>query len=192
MKHLGRKLFHLLGGLVLLSIYFMSPKNAFWIYGVLVGAVFVIEIVRLKIPAMNKLLLARFPSFVRKSEEHSLTGTIPYILGVSLSYYAYSVPTATAAVCFLAFGDVAATTIGERYGKRKIKDKSLEGTAAFVVVAVAIGCALLLFYPAYPLWVMVLGALTAAGIELLSLAVNDNFAIPIIAGAVMEFALRFS
>jgi dolichol kinase len=192
MKHLGRKLFHLFGGLGLLSIYYVFPGKAFLIYGILIFAVFAVEIARLKSPAMNKLLFGKFPSFIRKSEEHSLTGTIPYILGVGLSFYVYSAPTATAAVCFLAFGDVAATTIGERFGKTKIRDKSLEGTAAFIVAAVAAGCALLIFFPTYPFWVMLLGALSAAGIELLSLAVNDNFAIPIIAGAVMAFALRFA
>jgi dolichol kinase len=39
---------------------------------------------------------------------------------------------------------------------------------------------------------MLLGALVAAGIELLTLPVNDNLVIPVIAGAVMEFALRWA
>jgi dolichol kinase len=41
-------------------------------------------------------------------------------------------------------------------------------------------------------WIMLLGALVAAGIELLTLSVNDNLVIPVIAGAVMEFALRWA
>jgi dolichol kinase len=193
MKHLGRKFFHLFGGLGLLSIFFLFDRNhAFRIYGALVLIVLVFEIGRLKIPAVNRLLFRYFGSFVRKKEENSLTGTIPYILGVSLSLYAYSVATASAAICFLAFGDVAATTIGERYGRTKIGDKSLEGSAAFVILAAAVGCALLIVLPGYPVWVMLFGALIAACVELLPLVVNDNFAIPVLAGAAMEIALRWA
>jgi dolichol kinase len=193
MKHLGRKFFHLFGGLGLLSIYFLFHRNrALWIYGALVFIVLAFEIGRLKIPAVNRLLYAYFGSFIRKSEENSLTGIVPYILGVSLSLYAYSVATASAAVCFLAFGDVAATTIGERYGRTKIGDKSLEGTTAFIIVAAATGCALLVVLPGFPVWVMLLGAVVAAGVELLPVAVNDNFAIPVLAGAAMEVALRWT
>jgi len=113
MKYLGRKLFHLLGGIGLLSVYFIAGRNrALGLYGVLVIIILLLEIARLKIPAWNRYLLERFRNFVRKNEQDKLTGTIPYILGVGLSLYAYSPKVASAAVCFLAFGDVAATTVG--------------------------------------------------------------------------------
>jgi dolichol kinase len=41
-------------------------------------------------------------------------------------------------------------------------------------------------------WVMVLGVLAAAGVELLTLPVNDNLVIPIVSGGVMELALRLT
>jgi dolichol kinase len=191
MKHLGRKLFHLLGGIGLLSLYFIYGRDTvFFLYGALALLVLAFEIARLKVPAWNRFIFTRFGSFIRKNEEHSLTGTVPYILGVALSLYAYSTAVAAAAICFLAFGDVAATTIGERYGRTKIGDKSLEGSAAFVVAALAAGIVLSFFGPAPAPWVLVLGALAAAGVELLPLRVNDNLMIPLLAGAVMEFALR--
>jgi dolichol kinase len=37
---------------------------------------------------------------------------------------------------------------------------------------------------------MILGSLVAAGVELLPLPVNDNVVIPLVAGGVMELALR--
>lgn len=37
---------------------------------------------------------------------------------------------------------------------------------------------------------MALGALVAAGVELLTLPVNDNLAVPIVSGGVMELALQ--
>ncbi len=193
MKHLGRKLFHLLGGVGLLSLFFILGRDrAFWCYGLLAIVVLIVETARLKIPAVNRFFYSRFESFIRKNEERTITGTIPYILGIGLSLSVYSSAVASAAICFLAFGDVAATTIGERYGRTKIGKKSLEGTAAFIVAALAAGFVLFSLGLALPLGIMVLGAFVAAGVELLSLPVNDNFAIPILAGAVMELALRWA
>jgi dolichol kinase len=189
MKHLGRKIFHLVGGLGLLSLYFIFNRStAFILYGALIVIVLMIEIVRLYSPSLNKYLYTRLGGVIRENEKQKMSGTVPYILGVGLSFYAYATPVAAAAICFLAFGDVAATTVGERYGKTKIGNKSLEGTAAFIVASLIVG--FLLSFAGLQLapWVMVLGALAAAGIELLPLSLNDNLMIPILAGAVMEFA----
>jgi glycerol-3-phosphate acyltransferase PlsY len=144
------------------------------------------------IPAWNRFVFTRFGSFIRKNEEHKLTGTAPYVLGIGLSLYAYALPVATAAICFLALGDVAATAIGERFGKTKIGDKSLEGTFAFIVAAAMSGVLLSLLGVHLPFWVMVIGVPVAAGVELLTLPVNDNLVIPIVSGGIMELALRIA
>lgn len=193
MNHLGRKLFHVLGGLGVLSLYFIFGRsNSFILYGALAAVVLLIEVARLSLPAVNHFFYTHFGSFIRKNEEHTITGTVPYIIGIGLSLYAYATPVAVAAVCFLAFGDVAATTIGERFGRTKIGNKSLEGTAAFVVIAIAAGLALHLASLHLTPWVIVVGAVVAAGVELLPLPVNDNLVIPVVSGAVMELILRFS
>jgi dolichol kinase len=192
MNHLGRKLFHLCGGLGLLSLYFIfGRKTALGLYGVLAVLFLAFEVARLAIPALNRFLYSQFTSFLRENEEHRLTGTVPYILGVGLSLWAFSTPAASAAVCFLAFGDVAATTVGQRFGKTKIGGKSVEGTAAFVAAALLPAFFLSLAGTGMPPWVMISGALVAAGVELMPLPVNDNFTIPVLAGAAMELALRW-
>lgn len=192
MNHLGRKLFHLLGGLGLLSLYFIfGRKTALGLYGALAVLFLAFEVARLSIPALNRFLYSQFASFFRGNEEHRLTGTVPYILGVGLSLWAFSTPAASAAVCFLAFGDVAATTVGLRFGKTKIGGKSVEGTAAFVAAALLAAFFLSLAGMGIPPWVMISGALVAAGVELMPLPVNDNFTIPVLAGAAMELALRW-
>lgn len=191
MKHIGRKLYHLMGGVGLLLLYSLLGRDrALIVYAILFIIVIGLDLIRLNVPAVNTFMLNRFSSFFRQNEAHKLTGTPPYILGIGLSLYAFSEPIATAAICFLAFGDVAATAIGERYGRTKIGNKSLEGTAAFVIAALAAGGVLLLIGSGTDPWVMVLGALAAAGIELLTLPINDNLVIPIVSGGVMELALR--
>lgn len=191
MSHIGRKLYHLCGGVGLLSLYYILGRNrALAFYGIFFFAVLGLDIIRLTIPAVNRFIFSRFKSFIRSNEAHKLTGTAPYILGIGLSLYFFSSEVATAAICFLAFGDVAATTIGERYGKTKIGAKSLEGSAAFLVAALGAGLLISFLGIQLSLWVLVFGALVAAGVELLPLPVNDNLVIPIVSGGFMELALR--
>ncbi len=191
MKYLGRKIYHLFGGIGLLSLYYvLGRERALLFYGALFCVVLTVDIIRLKIPSVNRFIYSRFGSFIRKNEANKLTGTAPYVLGIGLSFFLYSPEVATAAVCFLAFGDVAATAVGERYGKTKIGDKSLEGSTAFILAALAAGFLLTLIGTAPVPWVIVLGALVAAGTELIPLPVNDNLVIPLVSGAIMESVAR--
>ena len=193
MKHIGRKVYHLIGGVGLLSVYYvLGRERALMLYAALFVFVLILDGARLMIPAMNRFMFTRFRSFIRPNEEHKLTGTAPYVLGIGFSLYAYAQPVATAAICFLAFGDVAATAIGERFGKTKIRDKSLEGTSAFIVAAALSGILLSLMGVHLPAWVMVIGVLVAAGVDLLTLPVNDNLVIPLVSGGIMELAVRIA
>jgi dolichol kinase len=193
MKHIGRKIFHLGGGVGLLSLYYALGRNqALLFYGFLFIAVLILDVARLKLPLFNEFVYARFGAVIRKNEKEKLTGTAPYVLGIGLSLYAFSTDVASAAICFLAFGDVAATTVGERYGKSKIGDKSLEGTAAFIAAGLFVGLVLLpIAGVRLPPEIIVAGAVIAAAVELVPLA-NDNFTIPIAAGAAMTLLMQWS
>ncbi len=191
MHHLGRKLFHCFGGMALLSCYgILGRERALVTYAVLGIAVLAFDLARLRLPAINRAIVRLFHGVIRENEAQKLSGIAPYVAGTGLSLYLFSVPVAAAAVCFLAFGDVAATTVGERWGRTKIGTKSLEGTSAFVAAALVAGVLLRFIMPAPPATVLIAGGLAAAGVELLPLPVNDNLTIPLVAGAVMELALR--
>ena len=191
MKHTGRKLYHLICGVGLLSLYYLMGRDrALTFYAVLFLIILAFEITRLEIPAFNRFIFDKFASFIRENERHRLTGTASYVLGIGLSLYVYSPEVATVAICFLAFGDVAATMVGERYGRTKIGQKSLEGTFAFVAAALLSGLILSSIGVQLKIGVIILGALIAAGVELLPLPMNDNMMIPLAAGAIMELALR--
>lgn len=193
MNHLGRKFYHLAGGLGLLFFYYLLGRDrALLFYAVLFVVVLTLDLMRLKMPAVNRFVLTKFPSFIRTSEEHKLTGTASYVLGIGSTLYLYRTDLATLAICFLAFGDVAATTIGERYGKTKIGDKSLEGSIAFVVAAVSTGFLLSLAGISVMYGLILAGAIIAAGVELLPLPVNDNLLIPLVSGGAMSLIARMT
>jgi dolichol kinase len=192
MKHPGRKFYHLFGGLGLLSLYYLlGRERALICYGILIAVVLAADITRLRMPAFNQFIQTRFSSFIRKNEANKLTGTAPYLLGIGLTLLLYRSDIATAAICFLAFGDVAATAVGERYGRTKISgEKSLEGTLAFIAAAVTVGFLLPLAGIHLTHGILLAGAVAAAGIELVPLPVNDNLVIPLVSGGVMELIAR--
>jgi acyl phosphate:glycerol-3-phosphate acyltransferase len=192
MKHIGRKFYHLLGGLSLLLLYFLlERRQALLTYAILFIAVAAFEVARLLIKPLNEYLFAHFASFFRNSEKERVTGTGFYVLGIGLTLFLFRTDIAAAAISFLAVGDVAATTVGERYGRTKIGQKSLEGTLAFAVAALVAGHALALFGIDLPGGLILSGALIAAVVELLPVPVNDNLSIPVIAGGSMEIIARY-
>ena len=193
MNHIGRKFYHLAGGLGLLFFYYILGRDrALLFFAVLFVVVLALDLMRLKMPAVNRFVLTKFPSFIRTSEEHKLTGTASYVLGIGSTLYLYRTDLATLAICFLAFGDVAATTIGERYGKTKIGDKSLEGSIAFVVAGVSTGFLLSLAGISVMYGLILAGAIIAAGVELLPLPVNDNLLIPLVSGGAMSLIAKMT
>ena len=187
MKKLGRKIYHLCGGLILVGLYVLLGRalGLLTLLGVFLFATSV-DIARLRLTRFNEFMYSHFSKFIRDSERDRLTGTPWYVLGVLCSAAFYDLPVAVYSVVFLACGDVAATTVGERWGSIKISGvKSLQGTVAFFVASVIAGTVVnLAFYPLSPV-VFLAGAATAAVVEILPIKLNDNLTIPLVSGGVM-------
>jgi len=186
-KNPGRKLYHLLGGGLLLAVYhLLDPIPALLVYAALFAGILLFDLARLRLPAFNEWALARMGTLLRPGEAATISGSPSYVLGVALTVYLFDLPVATAAVLFLAVGDVSASIVGEAWGRTRFLGKSLEGTAAFVAAAIAAGLAARLFSPGIPLPVLAAGAVTAAAVEALTpKGLNDNLTIPLAAGGVM-------
>jgi dolichol kinase len=191
-KNVGRKAYHAAGGLFLLSIYhFLTPRQAFAVYASLLAALLLFDVARLRLPAFNAWALERMGTLLRPGEAGTLTGSPAYVVGAALTLFLFDLPVATAAVLFLAFGDVAATLVGESWGRTKFRGKSVEGTAAFVVAGLVAGAATHLFGLGVDLPILAAGVLTAAAVEvMMPLGLNDNLSIPLSAAAVMTLLGR--
>ncbi|MBI5190426.1 MAG: hypothetical protein HZA22_07100 [Nitrospirae bacterium] len=188
MQKIGRKIYHMSGGLIMVAAYAaLGRTSGLAFLGGLFLVATAIDVARLKTPAFNEFMYAHFSRFIRESEKDRLTGTPWYVLGVLLAAALYDLPVAAYAVAFLACGDVAATTVGERWGTIKISGvKSLQGTLAFIVVASLVGMAIsMAWYPVSPA-VFLTGALVAAIVEILPLGLDDNLTVPVVSGVVME------
>jgi diacylglycerol kinase (CTP) len=187
MKQLRRKLYHVLGGLGLLTVWFaLGRPRAFFAYAALLAAVLLFDLARFALPRFNAWAMAHLTGLLRPGEEHKLNGTPPYICGVALTLLLFPEPAAVAAILFLAVGDVSATAVGESFGRHKIGGKSLEGTAAFFCAACLAGFAARAALHGPPAAAIVAGAWCAALVELfLPRFANDNLVIPLVAAFAM-------
>jgi dolichol kinase len=186
-KQIGRKLYHVLGGLGLLGVWFaLGRPRAFYAYAALLAAVLLFDVARFSVARFNAWAMASLGGFLRPGEERKLNGTPPYICGVALTLLLFPEPAAVGAVLFLVVGDVAATTVGERWGRHKVGAKSLEGTAAFFAAACLAGFAARAFTHGPAPEAIVAGAWCAALVELfLPRFANDNLVVPLVAAFAM-------
>lgn len=182
MKNVGRKFYHAFGGIFLLVVYIIAGRRlAFVLFAILLAGILLFDLARIRIPAFGRWAQARLSSLLRPGEEGKISGSPSYVLGIALALFLFDLPVAVAAVLFLAFGDVAASIVGEAWGRTRFLGKSLEGTAAFIAVALIAGltAGALGYAPTLP--VLAAGAIVAAFVEIFTpRALNDNLTIPLV------------
>ena len=132
--HILRKVWHITtGSLGLFTFVRSSESQTFWallILGIAVAG-FTIDIVRNRVPFMNKLVIKIMGPLMRRSEKEGFSGLPFYALGVSLSLFFFSRDIAIVSSMFLVFSDPLSSFFGVLYGKDKIvPNKSLQGAVA--------------------------------------------------------------
>lgn len=98
--------------------------------------------------------------------------------GIFLSFLLFGKESAMVSVVVLAVGDAFASMVGIKYGKRRIGNKSLEGSLAFFLSSFLALCFFLGFYKSF------LVALFSSLAEAFSFKLDDNFTVPLTAGFV--------
>lgn len=186
-KKIHRNLYHLLVGILFpLGYHFARSRIGPLIFiGFLLLLMVVFEVERLRKPGFNRWVFEHVRALVKESEKRKPTGTTFFLLSVFLTILLFPKFVAVASLTFLALGDVAAAVVGERWGRTKILQKSMEGFAAFLVTAWVSGWGLSFLYPQLTPSIVFWGSLTASLVELLPLPVDDNFSIPLVTSLVM-------
>jgi dolichol kinase len=180
-----RRIFHAANGIIIVLALQTIPLGHWTALGLL-GAAFVVmalvDWVRLANPQLNHLFFRAFPSLVSPRESRKVASSTWYALGVILALLLFPRQEALAGVLVLALADPSAGLIGRRWGRRPFGAGTLEGTAAFVVVAfVAI-------LPFAPWWAALAAAVVAALVERTPWPVDDNLVIPVTVAAVLHMA----
>ena len=173
-----RRCFHFFGILATIIVALLLPERTFVI--ALYAATFsfiLLEILRFSFPRLNQWLTCHFHVLLRDDEvRHPVTST--YILAASLVVVLlFGRDIAMESLLFLAVGDPAAA-VGQRWGRLRVRNKSLEGSLAFFLFSCAIGTILGSTILSLSLSVIVTGAILATLVELLSFRFDDNLTIP--------------
>jgi dolichol kinase len=187
---LGRRLFHMLNGVVTATAYALlfTHSQVVQIFGAIACLVYLIDRVRIAYPeavARHAPWVNR--TLVRAEEQVREAAMTPYAIAVLLTIITVPKLAALVAIYTLAIADPLAAVVGIRFGRHRIaRNRSLEGSLAFFAATAIIAAALLDWgteatAPAIAVAALVVAAL-AALCELLPLRIDDNLTIPIIVG----------
>jgi dolichol kinase len=147
----------------------------------------ILDVVRLRVPALNARFRSVLALFLRPDEENHVTGATYFLLGAGATVLIFPRDVAALAVLFLALGDPVAGIVGRWRGRLKLWGRTLEGDLACAAVCVLTA---LVFNAVVggPGWLAgMLGALAATFFQMLP-RVNDNLTIPAGSAATMLLA----
>jgi dolichol kinase len=184
-KELNRKLVHLFSLVIPIGIYFLSKRTCIQILFLMTVLFLSIEILRMVHRPTSKIFYTLFGPILRRKERFTLTGSTTLLMSSLVSVLLFQKPVAVAALCFLILGDTMAALVGKSFGRIKVFRKTIEGSLACFATCVII----VFFVPPLEFFVGLIGALVATLIELLPIPLDDNFLIPILSGAAMQYAL---
>jgi dolichol kinase len=186
------------GTLGLFIFIHSGQSQNFWATVILLIALagFSMDLVRNKVPVLNKLVIKFMGPLMRRSEKDGVSGLPFYALGVSLSLFFYSRDIAIVSTMFLVFSDPLSSFFGILYGKDKIlPNKSLQGAVAgfftcylitlfYAMNTSELGTHLLIF-------AIVSGVIGSASELASAFNIDDNLTIPVISGLGMTLLNKY-
>ena len=146
-----------------------------WLLGGLSAIFLLAEILRMNISIFKHLFKRFFGPIVRVSESNKFTGATSVFISGFLTILIFEKNIAIFAMLTLSLADATAALIGKKWGKRKLFDKTLEGSLTFLIVS--IGLAIIL--PDLFRLGAIVAAIVATLIELFPSPIDDNLMIPI-------------
>jgi diacylglycerol kinase (CTP) len=191
--HLTRKVAHCVGIGFMAVLFNLAGLKVAWVALILVSLVIIpLDLLRQKMPGLNRATLRIFGPFMRDRERNSISGMTSLYLGCAVLLLFRDPHIITLTLLFLAFGDPVASYFGIRFGKDPIiGHKTLQGTmAAFVVCAIiaAIYCYSHNLMTERLFIVAPLFGLVGAVAELAPIGkLDDNFTFPVISALLLSF-----
>ncbi|MCS6997983.1 MAG: phosphatidate cytidylyltransferase [Aquificaceae bacterium] len=171
-----RKMFHLIALLLWLLPLYLFPL---WLVFLLFTLVLLLNFLTLLKVGNHRLsFYYRLVYGLERERNYSRPGiqALWANLGIFMSLLLFGREPAMVAVVVLAVGDAFASIVGINYGRRRIGDRSLEGTSAFFLSTFFV------LLPFLGFWKAFLVCFFSALVELAPLKLDDNFTVPLTAG----------
>ena len=131
-----------------------------------------LDVARLAVPRLNLWFYRLLRPLLTLPEAHRAAGSSWYVAGILTAVVLFPLEAAVPAIWVLALADPVASCVGRRWGRRPLGAGTVEGFAAFVLVAGAI------LTVAVPLPAALLGAIVGGLVEIAPWRVDDNLTIP--------------
>lgn len=183
-NEVGRKMIHLLILLVLVGYFAIEAQAGKQIALLtLVGLLaffLVLEYLRLELNWKMPL----FSAFIRPKEKNRVYSVIFFLSATIISLAVFDTAIALAALLMTAFGDMAAGIFGKRYGTTLIyKNKTIIGLFAGLITNIIVAV-IIAFATSLNIYIPLIMAFVATGVEILVDELDDNLLVPIFAGFV--------
>lgn len=173
-----RKAFHLCGLCIPLA-YMYLPENVFlYLFFPMAAAFIIIDLARLKIKWLERIYLRVAKNLLRDREYSRPAASLYYLAGSGLTIILFPKQIAIAALVVQTLSDTVAALAGQRLGRHKIGNKTVEGSAAFLISAWII---LAVYFGREPLKHFI-PALAGTLAELLPIPIDDNLTVPLVIG----------
>ena len=183
-----RRLFHAAAGTAIPVIaYFLPDPLPVLLIGILAAGSLALDLLRLRIPWLNRLFLYWLSLLLKKEEEARITGATYLLIAACVSFLVFDKEIAVAVLLFLSLGDPAAALIGRPVPGPRILGKSPVGTVAFVGASLLVLAALATTGVMEFRWTLVAAAVVAGLVELAPLPLDDNLTVPLVSGACAQY-----
>jgi dolichol kinase len=133
----SRKVLHLTAATTPVVYMFISRETALWLLGLCAAIAVAIEVLRQVSPRFAVLFRRTVGFMVRTTEWTRVTGATYVLLGALLSVWLFPKPIAIAVLFIQVISDTAASLMGLRYGRTRFWGKSVVGSGAFFLTALA-------------------------------------------------------
>lgn len=183
---LYRKTIHLFSLTIPISYVFLTREELLIWLSIAAFIIASIDFIRFFSAAANKLFMRLFGVILRVHERKNISGA-SYLMISSLAVVVlFDKTIAVPSILFAGLCDTVAAIVGRRFGRIHLFNKTLEGSLAFFITGGIIAYGI---NPASP-FPGIIGALSAAVIELLPIDIDDNFSIPIVSALTIAACVK--
>lgn len=192
-QELLRKSIHLCSLSIPIVYSFITRELALLLLGGLCLMALVIDLARWRVPGVNRFIGRYFSQMMRPheldSEAMHLSGATYVLISALLCVAVFPKIIAITGFAVLIVSDICSALIGRKFGTIRFLDKSLQGTAAFIVSAWVVVVVIWRVSGAPVEYLMIAGVAAVVGgvAEAAStrLRMDDNLSIPLSIGLVM-------
>lgn len=171
---------------ILLPINYMNTnkRDTLTLIGAIALFFLLLDLIRLFSKKINTFFFKKIKSLYKSKEYKKFSSITLFLFAIFLTVLLFDRAIAVLAISYLIFGDFLSKFFGLHFGRKKIFDKTLEGSLAHLNACLLSGYIFLHFIP-IPIHIYLTGAFVASVTECLPLGVDDNFSVALLSASSM-------